>query len=68
MVHGALAWWLWDGAHVLFLVGGRNRTAVLIDWIWAYLTYRRASRLITDRSARFNVILGVTEAVAAPHV
>ena len=51
MVHGALAWWLWDGAHVLFLFRGRNRTAVLIDWIWAYLTYRRASRLITDRSA-----------------
>jgi NADH dehydrogenase/putative oxidoreductase len=48
MVHGALAWWLWGGAHVLFLVGGRNRTAVLIDWIWAYLTYRRASRLITS--------------------
>src|SRR5271165_6403976 len=51
MVHGALAWWLWGGAHVLFLVGGRNRTTVLINWIWAYLTYRRASRLITDRSA-----------------
>ena len=51
MVHGALAWWLWGGAHVLFLIGGRNRTTVLINWIWAYLTYRRASRLITDRSA-----------------
>jgi putative oxidoreductase len=51
MVHGALAWWLWGGAHVLFLVGGRNRTTVLINWIWAYLTYRRASRLITDRGA-----------------
>ena len=50
MVHGALAWWLWGGAHVLFLVGGRNRSAVLINWIWAYLTYRRAARLITDRA------------------
>jgi NADH dehydrogenase FAD-containing subunit len=51
MAHGALAWWLWGGAHVLFLVGSRNRSAVLINWIWAYITYRRASRLITDRAA-----------------
>lgn len=51
-VHGALAWWLWGGAHVLFLVGGRNRTTVLLEWMWAYLTYRRGSRLITDRDAR----------------
>jgi NADH dehydrogenase/putative oxidoreductase len=50
-VHGALAWWLWGGAHVLFMVGGRNRSVVLIEWLWAYLTYRRGSRLITDRSA-----------------
>jgi len=51
MVHGALAWWVWGLAHVLFLGGGRNRSAVLINWIWAYLTYRRASRLITERAA-----------------
>jgi NADH dehydrogenase FAD-containing subunit len=51
MVHGAVAWWLWGGTHVVLLAGGRNRTAVLIDWLWAYLTYRRGSRLITDRSA-----------------
>jgi NADH dehydrogenase FAD-containing subunit len=48
-VRGAVAWWLWGAAHILFLVGGRNRSAVLLDWVWAYLTYRRGSRLITDR-------------------
>ncbi len=48
-LRGAVAWWLWGGAHILFLIGGRNRLAVLLDWIWAYLTYRRGSRLITNR-------------------
>jgi putative oxidoreductase len=50
-VRGAVAWWLWGAAHILFLVGGRNRSVVLLEWMWAYLTYRRASRLITERVA-----------------
>lgn len=50
-VRGAVAWWLWGAAHILFLVGGRNRSAVLLNWVWAYLTYRRGSRLITNRPA-----------------
>jgi NADH dehydrogenase FAD-containing subunit len=50
-VRGAVAWWLWGAAHILFLAGGRNRSAVLLEWVWAYLTYRRGSRLITNRPA-----------------
>jgi NADH:ubiquinone reductase (H+-translocating) len=50
---GAIAWWLWGAAHVAFLVGGRNRATVILDWFWAYLTYRRSTRLITgDISTR----------------
>lgn len=45
---GAFAWWLWGAAHIVFLVGGRNRMAVLLQWLWAYLTFRRGTRLITD--------------------
>ncbi|GAB7522341.1 NAD(P)/FAD-dependent oxidoreductase [Paraburkholderia sp. 2C] len=45
---GGLAWWLWGAAHIMFLAGGRNRTAVAVDWLWAYLTYRRTTRLITE--------------------
>jgi NADH dehydrogenase/putative oxidoreductase len=45
---GAIAWWLWGAAHIAFLVGGRNRMTVLVEWLWAYLTYRRGTRLITD--------------------
>jgi NADH dehydrogenase/putative oxidoreductase len=45
---GAPAWWLWGVAHVLLLAGGRNRAAVVLNWLWAYLTYRRSTRLITN--------------------
>jgi NADH dehydrogenase FAD-containing subunit len=46
---GAPAWWFWGAAHVLLLAGGRNRAAVVLNWLWAYLTYRRGTRLITGR-------------------
>ena len=44
---GALAWWLWGIAHVFFLVDPRKRLSVAIEWFWAYLTYKRGTRLIT---------------------
>ena len=46
-VRGAAAWWLWGAAHIAFLIGVRNRITVLASWLWAYLTFRRGSRLIT---------------------
>ena len=47
-LRGALAWWLWGGAHIAFLVGGRNRVTVMLNWLWAYLTFRRGTGLITE--------------------
>lgn len=44
---GALAWWLWGVAHLLFLVDTRKRLSVAIEWFWAYLTFKRGTRLIT---------------------
>ncbi len=44
---GALAWWLWGAVHIGFLVGLRNRISVMLDWFWAYLTFRSGTRLIT---------------------
>jgi len=46
-LHGRLAWLLWGLVHVYFLIGFRNRLAVLLDWLWAYVTFQRGSRLIT---------------------
>lgn len=47
-VTGGLAWWLWGALHILFLADGRNRTGVVLEWLWDYLTLRRGSRLITS--------------------
>ncbi|MFM9851342.1 MAG: NAD(P)/FAD-dependent oxidoreductase [Sphingomonadaceae bacterium] len=44
---GALAWWLWGAIHVAFLVGVRNRVAVIVNWIWCYLSFRLSVQLIT---------------------
>jgi NADH dehydrogenase len=34
--------------HIYFLIGFRNRIAVALDWLWAYVTFQRGARLITD--------------------
>jgi len=44
---GALAWWLWGAIHVAFLVGVRNRLAVMLNWVWCYLSFRVSVQLIT---------------------
>ncbi len=49
---GPLAWLSWLVLHLLFLVGFRNRVAVFLSWVWNYLTYDRAARLILHADAR----------------
>ena len=44
---GRIAWLVWSCAHIYFLIGFRNRLAVAMDWLWAYLTFQRGARLIT---------------------
>jgi NADH dehydrogenase FAD-containing subunit len=44
---GYPAWLLWGAAHIYFLIGFRNRLAVMLDWLWAYVTFQRGVRLIT---------------------
>jgi NADH dehydrogenase len=43
---GLPAWVTWGGIHLLLLMGGRNRAAVYITWIWSWLTWGRGARLI----------------------
>lgn len=50
-LHGALAWWLWGVIHVGFLVGARNRAAVMVNWAWSYFTQQLGIRLITTDAA-----------------
>ena len=44
---GWLAWVFWLFLHIFWLIGFRNRAAVLGEWAWAYLTFQRRIRLIT---------------------
>ena len=43
---GFLAWWVWLLAHLIFLVGFRNRAVVLVNWAYSYFTYDRGVRSI----------------------
>ena len=44
---GFIAWLMWLFLHVMFLIGFRNRFAVMFEWFWAYVTRERSARLIT---------------------
>jgi NADH dehydrogenase len=50
-LHGTIAWLLWGAVHIYFLIGFRNRLAVLLNWLWAYFSFHRGSRLITGPEA-----------------
>jgi NADH dehydrogenase len=47
-MHGWPAWMLWGVAHIYFLIGFRNRLAVILNWTWAYFRFSGGVRLITD--------------------
>ncbi len=44
---GLPAWLAWLFVHIVFLVGFRNRVAVLFQWAWAYFSFNKGARLIT---------------------
>jgi len=48
---GFIAWMAWLMVHIFFLIGFRNRIAVIFNWAWSYFTYQRGARLITGRRA-----------------
>lgn len=43
---GFFAWFLWMAVHLRSILGVRNRLEILLNWIWNYLTYDQAIRLI----------------------
>lgn len=44
---GWFAWLAWLFVHLIFLVGFRNRLAVLFQWTYSYFSFKRSARLIT---------------------
>ena len=43
---GFVAWVLWVGVHVAYLVGFQNRVLVLTRWALAYFTRGRGARIV----------------------
>jgi NADH dehydrogenase len=43
---GVLAWLMWLAIQITFLIGFRNRIAVLFNWAYVYFTRRRHAQLI----------------------
>ncbi|HEY1171205.1 MAG TPA: NAD(P)/FAD-dependent oxidoreductase [Verrucomicrobiae bacterium] len=49
---GFPAWLMWLFIHLVFLVGFRNKIAVLFQWAYSYFTYKRGSRIVTGLDAK----------------
>jgi NADH dehydrogenase len=47
-ITGRIAWFLWLFIHITYLIGFRNRLSVLLQWAYAYFTFQRGARLITQ--------------------
>ena len=45
---GWLAWLAWLVVHLIFLIGFRNKLAVLLQWTYSYFAYKRGARIITN--------------------
>ena len=43
---GFFAWLTWMFVHLMALVGVKNRLLVFLNWVWNYVTYDQALRLI----------------------
>jgi NADH dehydrogenase len=43
---GFVAWLTWLFIHIAFLVGAEKRISVFLQWVWAYITNDRASRVV----------------------
>jgi NADH dehydrogenase len=67
-VTGFVAWLTWSTAHIYFLIGFRNRLAVVLNWGWNYITFERGARLITGLTgSRMSPLDAISRKSKAPH-
>src|SRR5262245_17453321 len=50
-ISGLVAWVAWLGIHLIFLIGLRNKLAVMLQWMYSYFAYKRGARIITSASS-----------------
>jgi NADH dehydrogenase len=63
---GFLAWAMWLGIHILYLIGFANRIVVTIRWAWSFFTRGRSTRLITGEWSRLLPPIEEPEPPATP--
>ncbi|MBN1967502.1 MAG: NAD(P)/FAD-dependent oxidoreductase [Anaerolineae bacterium] len=63
---GFAAWLAWLVLHLITLMGFRNRLNVFVNWVWNYLTYDRAVRIILEHIPRGAAASGTPGAGADP--
>lgn len=48
-IGGFIAWMAWLFVHIFYLIGFKNRAAVMSGWVWNYAFSKRGARLITNK-------------------
>jgi NADH:ubiquinone reductase (H+-translocating) len=43
---GFFAWFVWLFVHLFAIIGMKNKIFIFINWVWSYITYDQALRLI----------------------
>jgi NADH dehydrogenase len=68
-VSGVVAWALWLGVHLFYLIGFQNRILVLMRWGWSFITHGRGGRLITGQDFATSEVIaqGTPAREAAEH-
>ena len=46
---GLPAWLIWIFLHLMYIVEFKNRLLIFLQWMWLYVTFDRAARLITGK-------------------
>lgn len=49
---GLVAWLVWAVVHIYYLLGVRNRLLVMLGWVYNYLTYNLAMRMVGSGTGR----------------
>ncbi|EEF60538.1 NAD(P)/FAD-dependent oxidoreductase [Pedosphaera parvula] len=63
---GFIAWLAWLIIHLIFLVGFRNKLAVLFQWFYGYITYRRGARIIIEYPSQASSVPRSSPLTTAP--
>ena len=58
---GLVAWLLWSGVHIFYLISFRQRILVMLDWIWSYLFFSGGARLITTAINQLEASNGIAK-------